>query len=694
MLILIFSFLISSSFAVDRFSCEATYGELNIPKQETKSLEEFYYCFGFHHARDRAWEMDYFRRAGQGRNAEVLGFSQLKSDLMMRLLDLPELAEKIWNGFSQDQKKWLELYSEGANAGFKIGKNAKEFIDKDFSPEPWAPQDSLLVLLLQSFDQTRKTFFRDYEEEKAKEKWGKDTERLFNEDNVPWESTILKEGEYVKAPVKQTTSVDRRMPKLWGEFPTVFGHESGSNNWVIDRKKSKTGHAILANDPHLDLKTPMFWYWIHMTAPGIKVVGASVPGVPVIPSGTNGKTAWGLTNSYLNTADVFFVNDLKDHDIESFRPTVYIKWWIFKIPFFFKSFERLKSGHKVLPLETERDEKIVLRWSGYSLSPDDIYPMFEIFKMENVTKMDELLSRVGVPSWNLVYADTQGDIGYHMIGKAYRSTEKNAYGVAEKSYADLGKEEFLSVEEKPHLLKPKRGYISTANNRHWPKDAKFYGGRGYSYAFRNFRIDELLRGQHDMESFKAIQCDEEATDARFFLPKILKNLSIPELKDWGMVASDQSKEAPLYRRMMDLMLEKWEVNEYALFNLLDELSPQQKNELEEIYQMAKEEVGDRVWGDIHRLNFPHLSKNESWSFAEDIAGVGDNHSINPGTSKWNSSKKIFEQYSGASMRLIIEMSNPVKIELVLPGLNREYTERPTTSPWQSWKKCQYTPVTF
>src|SRR5690606_20515457 len=129
--------------------------------------------------------------------------------------------------------------------------------------------------------------------------------------------------------------------------------ESGSNNWVVSKHKSKTGKALFANDPHLDLKTPIFWYWVNFHTPELKVIGASVPGVPVVVSGTNGDVAWGLTNSYLNSADIFFLKDVKDSDIEEFRPTVNVKWWIFKLPFFFKSFERLKTGHRLLPLDNQ-----------------------------------------------------------------------------------------------------------------------------------------------------------------------------------------------------------------------------------------------------------------------------------------------------------------------------------------------------
>jgi penicillin amidase len=695
MLVFLLALFFSSAEASTDYLCKTNYDELNIPHVVTLSVEEYYYCFGLSHGRDRAWEMDYFRRVGEGRNAEILGFSQLKSDLMMRMLDLQSMVEKIWKDFNPEKKKWIELYAQGVNEGFKTGKNSKEFKDLNSEPEAWKPEHTLLVLLLQSFDQTRKTFFRDYEEEKSKSKWGEKASQLFDEDNMPWENNILKDGEYPKRPTStQTTSIDHHKLNLWAKFPTIFGEEAGSNSWVVSKNKSKTGKAIFANDPHLDLKTPLFWYWIKLEGPGFKVLGGSIPGVPIIASGTNGKVSWGLTNSYLNSADAFLVKDIKPEELESFRPLVYVKFWFFKIPFFFKTFERLKSIHRILPLEIESENKLVLRWSGFALRPEDIYSLFDVFKVKDVTEIDLIFSQVGVPSWNFVFADQKGAIGFRLAGKTYRHLEKTPYGIPTISLAELEQEQFLDPSERPHLLNPAREYIYTANNRHWPNDSKFYGGRGYSHSYRGFRIDELLVGKHDVESFKKIQCDQQVVDARFFLPKFQKLLNLPEFNNWNLEAEESSLVLPVYRRLFDLLIEKWEVNEYALFRLLDSLAPNKIDEMKELYHQAKSEVAGRSWGEIHRVKFPHMSKNNDWKFSPEIVGVGDSHSVNPGTSIWNSDLGIYEQTSGASMRMIVEMDETPRIWLTLPGINRQYEQSSARSPWDAWRACKYSEVKF
>lgn len=697
MIYLILVLFMSSAFAGDEFQCPTEYGQLNIPYVETRSMAEFYFCFGYHHGKDRAWEMDYFRRVAQGRNSEIYGFSQLKSDLMMKLLDLPSEASKLWQNFDGEKKRWLEVYALGVNKGFETGKNAKEFQEEGYSPEPWLPEHSLQVLLLQSFDQTRKTFFRDYEEEKLKSKWGEMASTLFDEDNVPWENTILKDGEYPKKEenVVKTTSFEHHPVRLWGEFPTLFGYESGSNNWVVSKEKSRSGKAILANDPHLDLKTPLFWYWISLKTPDKKIIGASVPGAPVIASGTNGKVAWGLTNSYLNSADAIIVKDLKDEQIESFRPVVYVKFWFFKLPFFFKSFEKLTSGHRILPLELEQDEKLVLRWTGFTLTPQEIYPMLDIAGVKSVEEMDKITAAIRMPSWNFVFADTKGDIGYRLVGKTFKHEEKIPYGIGSMTFREFSEAQYLEASEQPHVLKPSRNYVYSANNRHWPADSRYYGGRGYSQSYRGFRIDELLKaGKHDKDSFARIQCDRQVVDARFFVPKIQKHLNISLFEKWDMIARDDSLALPLYRRLMDLMMGKWDVNEYALYRMLDNLNPQQVQQLKSLHARAAKEVNSKNWGEIHRVEFDHMSKNHEWKFSPEIAGIGDTHSVDPGTSKWDEDREVYQQYSGASMRMIVEMEETPKIWLVLPGLNVNYQNSTDRNPWRDWKDCQYTPVKF
>src|SRR5690606_8019439 len=247
------------------------------------------------------------------------------------------------------------------------------------------------------------------------------------------------------------------------------------------------------------------------------------------------------------------------------------------------------------------------------------------------------------PSWNFVFADNQGEIGYRVVGLVEKHTEKYPFGVSEKTLEEVKNVEYLAPQEVPHLMNPKRGYISTGNHKHWPSDAFFYGGRGYSYSFRGLRMNEMLRAkQHNIESMKEIICDTFVTDAKFFLPKLMPILQdsdlraeIVELEKWDLFAKDDSYATGLYRRTMHLIMENLKVNEAALIRLLDEVDEEQKKAILDSFGQAVTEVKQREWKDIHRLDFSHLSTSKRWQFSPDIAGPGDNHTVNPGTATWD-----------------------------------------------------------
>ena len=73
--------------------------------------------------------------------------------------------------------------------------------------------------------------------------------------------------------------------------------------------KSATGHALLANDPHLGHAHPPIWYQAHLKAGALDVTGVTIPGLPVFVIGHNRDIAWGFTNLMVDAAD-FFIEQL------------------------------------------------------------------------------------------------------------------------------------------------------------------------------------------------------------------------------------------------------------------------------------------------------------------------------------------------------------------------------------------------
>src|SRR5690606_6034796 len=82
----------------------------------------------------------------------------------------------------------------------------------------------------------------------------------------------------------------------------------GSNNWAAGGALSTYQAGILADDMHLGLRVPNIWFkaqfnW-HQHGQAHQVTGVTLPGTPPMVVGSNGKLAWGFTNSYGDWSDL------------------------------------------------------------------------------------------------------------------------------------------------------------------------------------------------------------------------------------------------------------------------------------------------------------------------------------------------------------------------------------------------------
>jgi penicillin amidase len=290
------------------------------------------------------------------------------------------------------------------------------------------------------------------------------------------------------------------------------------------------------------------------------------------------------------------------------------------------------------------------------------------------------------------------------------------FGVPLARLKDLENWPLFTVQEMPHVLNPARGFVASANNRQWPPEAAYHGGRAHTPGFRAFRIEELL-GQtkkHDLESIRATQCDVQSVDARFILPPLLKLTTGPLgaepleenalralelLGTWDYQARIDCRACSVYRRWLDHLYELRGLNATALFHLLRQ-NPQPADLMKSARMALRNALADlRVdaqgsllsfpaWGDIHRNGFQHLSMHHLFDVMS-VPTPGDDNSVNPGTTQWRGRR--YEHTQGASHRLIVEMTSPPTVHAVLAGSNLD-VESPrledSSGPWMKWVNCE------
>ncbi len=267
-----------------------------VPHIEAESLLDATFALGFVHAQDRLWQMEFRRRVGAGRLAEIVGEAALPVDRFMRLLGLYRLAEASLAYLDPETVAWLEAYARGVNAylATRKGPLPPEFLLLGHAEiEPWRPADSLVWLRLMALD-----LGRNWRDELLRARLAS---RL-NEEQI----ADIWAADDADAPI--TTAMLAReldLDALAAALPPAAPPGQGSNAWVINGARSDSGAPLLANDPHLRLRAPGVWYLAHLRTPELELIGATMPGVPGVILGHNGTIAWGFTNTGPDTQDLF-----------------------------------------------------------------------------------------------------------------------------------------------------------------------------------------------------------------------------------------------------------------------------------------------------------------------------------------------------------------------------------------------------
>lgn len=274
------------------------------------------------HAQDRLWQMDVWRRIGQGRLAELFGAQYAPIDALLRSFQLQKLSGSIFNALQPSSKQLLKSYSHGINQFLETNSQALafEFDALGYKPDPWKPEDCLLIQRVLALSQST-ALWNDLVYTRIAQQRSIRLMTMY----LPNSGTAITTGDSLKhqegfqytpslsdsvlATIPQSTvsSVLDALTELRNHVPLPGVFASG-NAWTIGRGPSG---AILANDFHSAPAIPSSWYQIHITSAGMNVVGLSLPGFPLVFSGRNDSLSWGTTPLLVDDADyvVEFVDD-------------------------------------------------------------------------------------------------------------------------------------------------------------------------------------------------------------------------------------------------------------------------------------------------------------------------------------------------------------------------------------------------
>ena len=491
---------------------EISRDERGIPRIRARTESDAYFALGFVHAQDRLWQMEAMRRFGAGRLAQVLGPKGLASDRFMRTLGVTRLAREQVRALDQKTRAVLESYAAGVNAWMAAhgGALPPEFIALRFRPEPWKPADSLI--------------------------WGKIMAMRLSGN---WQDEML------RARLAGRLTAER-IAELWPAHPpggsagaiapppvvsapAVPGLPRGaSNGWVVAGALTASGKPLLANDPHLGFGAPVLWYLVRMEAPGFSLAGATVPGVPFTIIGHNRHIAWGVSSTETDMQDLF-TEQIDPDDAGRYL-----------VPGGSRPFE---TRREVIAVKDADDVVLTVRVSRHGPVVSDKFagegkvfalaaPFLErgdttpgaLSRINRAGGWDEFLAAVRgfhAPQLNMIYADTDGNIGFIAPGKVPIRTRslfpRQGWTGAEDWRG------FIPFARLPRSFNPGRGRIITANNRVVPDGYPYYITDDWAPGYRARRIGELLdesRPQSPRTTAR-IQGDHVSLMARHLLPMML-----------------------------------------------------------------------------------------------------------------------------------------------------------------------------
>ena len=507
------------------------------------------YATGYIHAQERFFQMDLLRRVGAGELAELFGPRAVALDKAHRLHRFRARAELAVQAMAPEERRFLERYVAGINDGLNsLGARPFEYALTGATPRPWSMADSLLVVCAMYFDLQGNQQVRELARGWVFDRTDAAQRAFLLPESSQWDAALDGNGAPPSAPIPATA------PEWWGKqkrtdapvtlASTEFVDSVGSNNWAVAGSRSKDGAAIVADDMHLGLQLPNIWYRLALQFPDAqgqprRAVGVTLPGtLPTIVVGSNGKVAWGYTNSYGDYIDLIALgtDPTKPGQVRTPAGWETVGVIIENIRVKGAAPEKLVVRESSIgPLIESGGKLYAVHWLAHAPAALNANPK----KMETADTLDAALAvaaTLGIPAQNIVAGDDKGNIGWTIAGvlplraqPGVGSTFPIALDSAVTSFNGS-----MAPAQYPKVVNPAAGQLSSANSLQLlGEGAQAIGDGGFDLGARNKQVHDSLLALGDKTELYAVHGVGLDDRAQFIAPwreRAIKALDIEAVK--------------------------------------------------------------------------------------------------------------------------------------------------------------------
>ena len=380
-----------------------------IPHIYAQSRDDLFFAQGFVQAQDRLFQMDLWRRSAQGRLTEVLGPNFAERDAMTRRLQARVDPADDRARADPDARAIAQAFVRGINTWVARARAAppEAFALAGWKPDLWSPDD--LLNRTDAFVASRDGVEEIFRGRLVDAVGLRAARSLAPDDRVGDVPPGLDPATLSPVVADAIRSV--------GAPPFFLG---------LAKPVRDAPAGPLNRDVPLDARDaaiPSRRYLVHLSAPGLNVIGATAPWLPGVAAGHNARVAWDVEPATADTEDVYVekLNPANAHQVDDngrWSETTIVKDALIirgrAAPF---PFDREYTRHGVVvAVDRERHLAFVVRWSGAEAGAAAGLYGLALLRAASSGDVRAAIENWRTPPERVSYADVAGDRGVEVAG--------------------------------------------------------------------------------------------------------------------------------------------------------------------------------------------------------------------------------------------------------------------------------------